>query len=61
VTAEDVARVTVEKARDRGDGAIVLLHSWPASTGEAMPELLARLEDAGARCATVDELIGVEP
>lgn len=55
-TAEDVAREAVEGALTHGDGAVVLLHTWPAPTGEALPEILERLSASGARFATVDEL-----
>ncbi|HLY14539.1 MAG TPA: polysaccharide deacetylase family protein [Candidatus Limnocylindrales bacterium] len=39
-----------------GDGAVVLLHAWPASTGTALPAILARLAGAGARFVGLDEL-----
>jgi peptidoglycan/xylan/chitin deacetylase (PgdA/CDA1 family) len=39
-----------------GDGAVVLLHTWPASTGAALPAIVQRLTDAGATFIGVDEL-----
>lgn len=39
-----------------GDGAIVLLHGWPAPTAEALPGILADLSCAGARFVSLDEL-----
>jgi peptidoglycan-N-acetylglucosamine deacetylase len=39
-----------------GDGAVILLHTWPASTGGALPAILRRLTDAGATFVGVDEL-----
>ncbi len=39
-----------------GDGAVVLLHGWPAVTPAALPGILTRLTDAGVRFVGVDEL-----
>ncbi|MEW6226257.1 MAG: polysaccharide deacetylase family protein [Chloroflexota bacterium] len=39
-----------------GDGAVVLLHGWPASTAEALPGILGDLRAAGATFATVADL-----
>jgi peptidoglycan/xylan/chitin deacetylase (PgdA/CDA1 family) len=44
---------------DHGDGAIVLLHTWPGPTREALPAILEGLREAGVRFVTVDELEGV--
>jgi peptidoglycan/xylan/chitin deacetylase (PgdA/CDA1 family) len=55
VTAEELVGSTIAEA---DDGAIVLLHTWPETTGAALPELISRLEDAGATFVTVDLLIG---
>ncbi len=55
-TAEDVERMTLEGVADHGDGAVVLLHTWPASTAESLPAVLDRLGEDGARFVTVDEL-----
>ncbi len=46
----------VSKALARGDGAIVLLHTWPAPTLEALPAIVARLRKRGALFVTVDEV-----
>jgi peptidoglycan/xylan/chitin deacetylase (PgdA/CDA1 family) len=48
---------TVAGVLARGDGAIVLLHTWPAPTAEALPAIIARLSKAGTTFVTVDELI----
>ena len=40
----------------QGDGSIVLLHSWPAGTADAIEPLVARLHDAGASLVRLDEL-----
>ena len=55
-TAEDVARDAVTGALEHGDGAIVLLHTWPEPTSGALPQILEGLDRAGARLVTVDEL-----
>ena len=55
-TPEDVERITLEGVAQHGDGAVVLLHTWPGSTGETLPRILKRLAEDGARFATVDEL-----
>lgn len=46
----------VDGAIGFGDGAVVLLHTWPASTGAALPAIVQRLTDAGATFSGVDEL-----
>jgi peptidoglycan/xylan/chitin deacetylase (PgdA/CDA1 family) len=48
-------RVTRE-AIAHGDGALVLLHTWPEPTLEALPGLVARLRDEGARFVRIDQL-----
>jgi peptidoglycan/xylan/chitin deacetylase (PgdA/CDA1 family) len=39
-----------------GDGAVVLLHTWPGPTADALPTVVERVSSAGARFVTVDEL-----
>ena len=39
-----------------GDGAVILLHSWPSGTLAAIPGTVARLRDLGATFVRVDEL-----
>ena len=41
---------------DRGDGAVILVHSWPRPTGEALPGIIARLRGHGASFVRIDEL-----
>jgi peptidoglycan/xylan/chitin deacetylase (PgdA/CDA1 family) len=55
-TPEHVERITLEGVAEQGDGAVVLLHTWPGSTGEALPRILKQLAEDGARFATLDEL-----
>jgi hypothetical protein len=35
---------------------VILLHTWPLATADAVPIALAGLERAGARLAAIDEL-----
>lgn len=42
-----------------GDGSVVLLHGWPRRTPEALPAIIARLRDGGARFVGVDALESV--
>ena len=55
--AEAVARGVLEGSRVRDD-SIVLLHSWPDSTGAAVPRILAGLAEAGAELVTIETLMG---
>jgi peptidoglycan-N-acetylglucosamine deacetylase len=54
--ADDVARDTVEAAVRHGDGAVVLLHTWPDGTARGLPAALDALARAGATLVTVDAL-----
>jgi peptidoglycan-N-acetylglucosamine deacetylase len=55
--AGDVAAEIVHRSLRRGDGAIVLLHTWPAPTGAALTEIIERLRAANARFVTMAELV----
>jgi len=55
-TPEAIATDAVEGTLTQGDGAVLLLHTWPAPTAEALPWVVDRLSSAGARFVTVDEL-----
>ena len=50
--AEDV----VSAVRERGDGAVVLLHTWPGGTGDAVGPIVHELSGLGASFVGVDEL-----
>ncbi len=54
--AEAVEASVVDGVCAFGDGAVVLLHSWPASTGAALPRIVRRLTESGATFVGVDEL-----
>jgi peptidoglycan/xylan/chitin deacetylase (PgdA/CDA1 family) len=53
--AEAVARVVLEGVHGL-DTSIVLLHSWPDATAEALPSILDGLADAGAELVDVETL-----
>ncbi len=55
-SGEEIARDVVDGAAAHGDGAVVLLHTWPGGTAEAVPRVLAELASAGVSFVTVDEL-----
>ena len=55
-TAGGIGKDTVARAVEHGDGAVVLLHTWPRATADAVPIILEGFERAGASFATVDEL-----
>jgi peptidoglycan/xylan/chitin deacetylase (PgdA/CDA1 family) len=57
-TARQVEDTVVDGALSHGDGAIVLLHTWPSNTIEALPGILTRLRDKGASFVPLDELQG---
>ena len=58
-TPEAVEAEVVDQVTTRGDSAwLVLLHSWPRSTAEALPGVLARLAERGAQFVTVEEAMG---
>jgi peptidoglycan-N-acetylglucosamine deacetylase len=56
VTAKTVAMELLEGAGAHGDGAILLMHSWPQVMPAALDEAIRRLRDAGATFVRVDEL-----
>lgn len=55
-TAEAIATDAVKLAMAHGDGAVVLLHTWPAPTAEALPTIVSGLREQGAELVTVDAL-----
>jgi peptidoglycan/xylan/chitin deacetylase (PgdA/CDA1 family) len=54
--ADAVGRRVVDGAIEHGDGAIVLLHGWPAPNALALPRILDELAARGAHFVTVDQL-----
>jgi peptidoglycan-N-acetylglucosamine deacetylase len=55
-TPDDLARLVVTGALTHGDGAVVLLHSWPPATIAALPAIVTGLRDGGAHLAGLDEV-----
>jgi peptidoglycan-N-acetylglucosamine deacetylase len=53
---EQITDDAVEGVRSRGDGAVVLLHTWPAATAEAIGPIISGLRDIGAEFVGVDAL-----
>jgi peptidoglycan/xylan/chitin deacetylase (PgdA/CDA1 family) len=55
-TAGAVADALVAGVDAHGDGAIVLIHSWPDAVAPGLSGAINRLRDRGARFVRVDEL-----
>ena len=53
-TPEQLVRSVLDGVSSEGDGSIVLLHTWPAATADALPKLLTELSPS-YRLATVDD------
>jgi peptidoglycan/xylan/chitin deacetylase (PgdA/CDA1 family) len=63
-TARNVASTIVDGARAHGDGAIVLLHTWPRTVPDALATAIPALVAAGATFVRIDQLAhpaGLEP
>ncbi|MEA2608807.1 MAG: hypothetical protein QOJ75_1050, partial [Chloroflexota bacterium] len=58
-SATQVAEDIVAGVLAHGDGAVVLLHTWPMATEGALEPILDRLVDAGAALCRIDELSSV--
>ena len=52
----DPAEAPDERTLGDGDGAILLMHSWPRVMPDALDEAIRRLRDLGATFVRVDEL-----
>jgi peptidoglycan-N-acetylglucosamine deacetylase len=55
-TGDAIAGDTIEGVREHGDGAVVLLHTWPGGTGDAIAPMVEGLKAIGATFVGVDEL-----
>lgn len=51
-----ISRDAIEKVRAHGDGSVVLLHTWPGGTGEAVAAIVDGLRDAGFTFVRLDDL-----
>jgi peptidoglycan-N-acetylglucosamine deacetylase len=56
VTARTVAQELVDGAVGHGDGAILLMHSWPHVMPRALDEAIRQLRDRGATFVRVDQV-----
>jgi peptidoglycan-N-acetylglucosamine deacetylase len=54
-TPEAIAADAIDGIRRHGDGTVLLLHTWPGGTVDALPRVLDDLPD-GTRFITVDAL-----
>jgi len=57
-TPQAIAADAIDGIRRHGDGTVLLLHTWPGGTVEALPRVLDDLPD-GTRFVTVDALAEV--
>jgi peptidoglycan-N-acetylglucosamine deacetylase len=55
-TGQAIAADCLDGVRVHGDGAVVLLHTWPGGTVDAVGPIVAGLRDLGATFVGVDEL-----
>jgi peptidoglycan-N-acetylglucosamine deacetylase len=55
-TGDAIAADCVAEVRDHGDGAVVLLHTWPGGTGDAIGPIISGLRALGATFVRVDDL-----
>jgi peptidoglycan-N-acetylglucosamine deacetylase len=55
-TPDSVANAIMSGVRAYGDGAVVLLHTWPDTLRDGLPDVLRQLAAEGVRFVTVDEL-----
>ena len=55
-TGPAIAEDAIRGVDARGDGAVVLLHTWPGGTGEAVGPMIQGLRSLGATFVSIDEL-----
>jgi len=55
-TGPDIVSDAVRDVSEHGDGAVVLLHTWPGGTGDAVAPMIEGLRKLGVTFATIDEL-----
>jgi peptidoglycan-N-acetylglucosamine deacetylase len=55
-SVDDVVETIVSGCAAHGDGARVLVHSWPDVTVAALPRVIAELRATGAELVRIDEL-----
>ena len=55
-TGEAIADDAIAGVRAHGDGAVVLLHTWPEGTGDALGPMISGLKEMGASFVGIDDL-----
>jgi peptidoglycan-N-acetylglucosamine deacetylase len=55
-TGEDIARDAIMGAERHGDGAVLLLHTWPDRTADALPSIVEGLRARGFDLVRIDDL-----
>jgi peptidoglycan/xylan/chitin deacetylase (PgdA/CDA1 family) len=55
-TGRQITEDAVTGVLEQGDGAVVLMHTWPGPTAEAVPGIISRLSETGVTFVTVDAL-----
>lgn len=55
-TPREIEEAAITGVLSRGQGTIILLHTWPASVPSALPGIIERLRAAGTDFVTLDEL-----
>jgi peptidoglycan/xylan/chitin deacetylase (PgdA/CDA1 family) len=55
-SGDDLANALIKGVQNFGDGTVVLLHSWPTSTGHALGAVINGLRDRGYQLVDVAEL-----
>jgi peptidoglycan/xylan/chitin deacetylase (PgdA/CDA1 family) len=55
-SAEHIADDAVNGSLEHGDGVVVLLHTWPSHSADAVPWIVDRLQHEGVNFVPVDEL-----
>jgi peptidoglycan/xylan/chitin deacetylase (PgdA/CDA1 family) len=55
-TGPMITHDAIEGAHGHGDGAVVLLHTWPGGTGDAVGPMIDGLREIGATFVSIDEL-----
>jgi peptidoglycan/xylan/chitin deacetylase (PgdA/CDA1 family) len=55
-TGRQITDDAVAGVLEQGDGAVVLMHTWPGPTAEAVPGIISRLAETGVTFVTVDAL-----
>ena len=55
-SADDIARDAIDGVEGHGDGAVVLLHTWPDRTAQALPMIVEGVRAAGSEFVRLDQL-----